>query len=93
MNTTTLILSNLIANFKSPGWTTRLLATALLLGLGQLLQALTTILFEGFESVFPGAWSNIASQTDIPGSGGVEALTDPSPSGGQGFYRLGVRLP
>lgn len=38
-------------------------------------------------------WTNIVSQTDIPGSGGVDALTDPSPPGEQGFYRIGVRLP
>ena len=40
-----------------------------------------------------GVWTNIPSQTDIPGNGGMEALTDPSPAGAQRFYRIGVRLP
>ena len=43
---------------------------------------------------FPsGAWTNIPSQTGIPGSGGVDALTDAAPTGTQRFYRIGVSLP
>jgi hypothetical protein len=40
-----------------------------------------------------GVWTNIPSQTDISGSGGVGALTDPSPMGTQRFYHIGVHLP
>ncbi len=40
-----------------------------------------------------GAWTNLATQTAIPGSGRVDALTDPTPTGKQRFYRVGVRLP
>jgi hypothetical protein len=40
-----------------------------------------------------GAWTNIPSQTGIPGSGGLDALTDPAPTGDQRFYRIGVSLP
>jgi PKD repeat protein len=40
-----------------------------------------------------GVWSNVPSQTDIPGTGQVEALADPSPGGGSRFYRVGVRVP
>ena len=40
-----------------------------------------------------GSWMNIPTQTDIPGSGGVDTLTDPSPTGTQRFYRVGVSLP
>jgi PKD repeat protein len=40
-----------------------------------------------------GAWTPVPSQIDVPGSGGVDSLTDPSPSGAQQFYRVGVRLP
>ncbi len=40
-----------------------------------------------------GVWTNLSSQADIPGSGGVDGLTDPSPPGAQRFYRIGVRLP
>ena len=40
-----------------------------------------------------GMWTNIPSQTDIPGSGGMDKLTDPSPAGAQRFYRIGVHLP
>ena len=40
-----------------------------------------------------GAWANIPSQTDIPGSGGVDTLTDPVPADPQRFYRLGISLP
>jgi hypothetical protein len=36
---------------------------------------------------------NIPSQTDLPGSGGVDTLSDPLPADAQRFYRLGVRLP
>lgn len=40
-----------------------------------------------------GGWMNIPTQTDILGSGGVDTLTDPSPTGTQRFYRVGVSLP
>jgi PKD repeat protein len=40
-----------------------------------------------------GAWTNIPSQTDISGSGGVDALSDSSPADTQRFYRIGVRVP
>ena len=40
-----------------------------------------------------GAWTNLPTQTAIPGSGRVDALTDASPTGKQRFYRVGVRLP
>lgn len=40
-----------------------------------------------------GAWSNISSQMDIPGSGGVDSLSDPAPADAQRFYRIGVRVP
>ena len=38
-------------------------------------------------------WTSIPAQTDIPGSGALDGLTDPSPSGAQRFYRVEVRLP
>jgi PKD repeat protein len=40
-----------------------------------------------------GGWINIPSQTAIPGSGGVDQLTDPSPSGSQRFYLISVQMP
>ena len=40
-----------------------------------------------------GVWTNFPSRTDIPGSGGVDALSDPSSAGTQRFYRVGVRVP
>ncbi len=40
-----------------------------------------------------GTWTNIPSQTDLPGSGGVDMLTDSSPADTQRFYRIGVRVP
>ena len=40
-----------------------------------------------------GVWTNLPSQTDIPGRGGVDVLTDPAPGGAQRFYRIGVHLP
>jgi hypothetical protein len=44
-------------------------------------------------NVTSGVWTNIPSQTAIAGSGGVDALTDPSPTGAQRFYRIRVGLP
>ncbi|MEI6389903.1 MAG: hypothetical protein WCT12_02255 [Verrucomicrobiota bacterium] len=44
-------------------------------------------------SLTSGAWTNIPSQTDIPGSGGLDVLTDPSPNGTPRFHRIGVRVP
>ena len=40
-----------------------------------------------------GGWTNIPSQTGIPGSGGVDTLTDPSPTDTQRSYRIGVSTP
>ena len=40
-----------------------------------------------------GGWTNIASQTDVVGTGGVDALTDPSAVGDHRVYRIGVRVP
>ncbi|MFZ9935789.1 MAG: DUF1566 domain-containing protein [Luteolibacter sp.] len=40
-----------------------------------------------------GAWTPVPSQIDVPGSGAVDSLTDPSPGGARQFYRVGVRLP
>jgi len=40
-----------------------------------------------------GAWTNIPAQTEISGSGALDELTDPSPSGAQRFYKVEVRLP
>ena len=40
-----------------------------------------------------GAWTNIPSQTDIPGSGSVDGLLDPETASTPRFYRLGVRVP
>ena len=40
-----------------------------------------------------GCWTNVPSQTGIPGSGGVDTLTDPSPSDAQRSYRVGVSTP
>jgi hypothetical protein len=40
-----------------------------------------------------GSWTNIPSQTGIPGSGGVDVLGDPTSAGVQRFYRIGVQLP
>ena len=39
-----------------------------------------------------GALTNILSQTDIPGSGGLDSLADPSPTGERLFYRIGVQV-
>ena len=39
------------------------------------------------------SWTALPSQTDITGSGGVDALTDPSPTGSARFYRVGVQSP
>ena len=40
-----------------------------------------------------GSWSNVVSQTDIPGVGGIQTLTDPNANGQRRFYRVGVKLP
>lgn len=40
-----------------------------------------------------GLWTAIPSQTNIPGSGGTDALSDPSPTGIERFYRVGVKPP
>ncbi len=40
-----------------------------------------------------GAWTNIPSQTDIPGSGSVDGRLDPEIASTPRFYRLGVRVP
>ena len=40
-----------------------------------------------------GLWTNIPSQTDLPGTGGVDALTDSSSTNTQRFYRISVRTP
>jgi hypothetical protein len=39
-----------------------------------------------------GVWTNIPSQTGVPGSGGMDTLTDPASTDIQRFYRLGVSL-
>jgi PKD repeat protein len=40
-----------------------------------------------------GGWMNFASQTAILGSGGMDRLTDLSPSTARRFYQVGVQLP
>jgi hypothetical protein len=40
-----------------------------------------------------GVWTNVPSQTDIPGIGGADALTDPSSTDSQRFYRIDAHLP
>ena len=40
-----------------------------------------------------GIWTAVPSQTGITGSGGVDTLADPSPTGTQRFYRVGVQVP
>ena len=44
-------------------------------------------------NLISGMWTNIPSQTGVPGSGGVDILTDPAPADMQRFYRVGVALP
>ena len=39
-----------------------------------------------------GIWTPISTQIGIVGSGGVDSLTDPSPSGTQRFYRVEVQF-
>jgi hypothetical protein len=40
-----------------------------------------------------GSWTNLPSQTDVPGSGGVDTLAVPMPGVARGFFRMGVRTP
>jgi PKD repeat protein len=40
-----------------------------------------------------GLWTPIASQTNIPGTGGVESLRDTGTGGAQKFYRIAVTVP
>lgn len=40
-----------------------------------------------------GSWQTVASQVDVPGSGGVDTLIDPNPPAPAGFYRVEVNLP
>ena len=40
-----------------------------------------------------GVWYLVSSQTNIPGSGGVDSLNDTNTGSAQRFYRLGVQLP
>ena len=40
-----------------------------------------------------GAWAPVPGQTHIAGSGGVDSLTDPAPTGERLFYRVGVQVP
>ena len=41
-----------------------------------------------------GTWTAVSSQTNIPGTGGVETLTDPAPVNlTKEFYRVGVTVP
>lgn len=39
-----------------------------------------------------GAWTNVLGQTDVPGTGGLQSLTDTN-TRPRAFYRLGVKLP
>ena len=40
-----------------------------------------------------GVWHLVSSQTNIPGSGGVDSLNDANTGSAQRFYRIGVQLP
>lgn len=40
-----------------------------------------------------GPWTAVPSQTDVPGTGNEQTLTDPTPAQPRAFYRLGVNLP
>jgi lysozyme family protein len=44
-------------------------------------------------NMLSGSWVNVPSQTGIPGTGGVDFLTDPVPAGSSLFYRVSVQLP
>ncbi len=40
-----------------------------------------------------GAWVPVPGKINITGSGGVDALADPSPTGERRIYRIGVQVP
>ncbi len=44
------------------------------------------------ERVVAPGWSNVAGQVDIPGSGGLDSLTDPD-ADSERYYRIRVGLP
>jgi hypothetical protein len=43
-------------------------------------------------NLVPAVWADVPGQIDVPGSGGMDALTDVT-NGAPKFYRLGVRAP
>lgn len=45
------------------------------------------------DLTLPAAWTPVPGQIRVPGSGGLDTLTDSSEPGPQKFYRLGVELP
>jgi hypothetical protein len=40
-----------------------------------------------------GTWSNVSGQANVPGTGGLLTLTNPSPANLPMFFRVGVQLP